>query len=73
MPSPEDVELRGPCPRRVVDMLDAVSTARGLTRTQLVNEVLGQWARRERHVATVVSRVMQSNPGDVESGWGGLA
>lgn len=72
MPSADDVELRGPCPRKVVDMLDAVSTARGLTRTQLVNEILGTWARREWHVATVVGRVMNGNPQGADSGWGGL-
>lgn len=44
---PARVELRGPCPKRVVDLLDAVSLARSRTRMQLVNEILSEWARVE--------------------------
>jgi hypothetical protein len=61
------VELRGPCPRDVVDLLDAVSMARGLTRTQLVNRVLAEWAADQRHVANVIHRVSRVTPAPVES------
>lgn len=65
-------ELRGPCPRKVVDMLDAVSAAGNQTRTQLVNEILTDWARRRFHESRMVARVMRINPQDPESGWGAL-
>ncbi len=56
------VELRGPCPRSTVDVLDAISMANGQTRTDLVNQVLGDWAKKEAHKATLVARVLQGNP-----------
>jgi hypothetical protein len=72
MPDDSTAELRGPCPRKVVDMLDAVSGARGLNRMQLVNEILLEWARRRLHESTVVARVMRINPEARDSGWGGV-
>lgn len=66
-------ELRGPCPRKVVDMLDAVCAARSIpTRTQLVNEILTDWARQRFHESRMVARVMRINPQDPDSGWGAL-
>lgn len=56
------VELRGECPRHTVDMLDAVSLAEDITRTALVNRILGEWEKRERHRASVVNRVLGLNP-----------
>ena len=61
MASP-DVELRGDCPRDVVDVIDALSGARRQSRMQLVNEILGEWARMRVHEANVVQRVTRSNP-----------
>lgn len=55
-------ELRGQCPRLVIDVLDAVSQARGLSRTDLVNELLGEWAARQLHEASLIHRVTRSNP-----------
>lgn len=56
------VELRGQCPREVVDVLDAVALARDIERTELVNEVLKEYAARMVHLANVVSRVTRGNP-----------
>ena len=73
MAGPDDTtELRGPCPRKVVDMLDAVSSAGNQTRTQLVNEILTDWARHRFHESRVVARVMRINPSDPDSGWGAM-
>ena len=68
MPSDDAVELRGPCPRAIVDVLDAVSASRNLTRMQLVNEVLGEYARQRRHEWMVAARVLRLNPAGVEEG-----
>jgi hypothetical protein len=59
MPEPHLVELRGMCPRETIDVLDAVSTARRMSRTELVNEVLGKWASDEMHVAQAICSVMR--------------
>ncbi len=56
------VELRGECPREVVDVLDAVSMARNQTRTSLVNAVLAKWAEEVKHEASLVQRVLAGNP-----------
>lgn len=58
----QTVELRGECPREIVDVLDAISTARDLTRTELVNIVLRQWMKQTVHEATLVARVTRGNP-----------
>jgi hypothetical protein len=55
-------ELRGDCPRWIVDVLDAVSMAGNQTRTALVNQVLEKWAREKVHEASMVSRMVRSNP-----------
>lgn len=65
--SADSVELRGTCPRETVDVLDAVSAARGLSRMQVVNEVLSEWARQQLHVATVLGRVLRGNPALAEA------
>ena len=64
MPVVDDTttELRGPCPREVVDVLDAFSTARRVTRTELVNRILGKWVADRLHEATVLERVTRGNP-----------
>ena len=60
-------ELRGPCPREVVDLLDAVSMARRMTRMELVVEVLRAYAAEQLHIASVVSSVTRGNPQQPES------
>lgn len=56
------VELRGPCPREVVDVIDAWSQAKCKTRTQAVNEILREWALMKLHEHMVFSRVTRGNP-----------
>lgn len=63
----ENVELRGECPRATVDMLDAISMARNLTRTALVNQILGQWAEQERHQHSVVARILNLKTGETDA------
>jgi anti-sigma-K factor RskA len=58
----EKVELRGMCPREIVDMLDAVALARGNTdRTEIWVEVMGEWAVKMAHLANVIVRVTRCN------------
>lgn len=61
------LELRGDCPRRIVDVLDAVSMARNISRTALVNEVLGAFAEKVVHEASLVARVAGLNPPQAEA------
>lgn len=51
------VELRFKCPALVVGVLDAVSTARRVDRSELVNEVLQHWADQQMREATAILRV----------------
>ena len=55
------VELRGTCPRDVVDVLDAVSQAKRVTRMELVNTILRGWAVAKLHEAQTVSRVTRNS------------
>lgn len=65
-PTATSVELRGECPRQTVDVLDAISAARRISRTELVNQVLGEWARQQLHEASLIHRVTRGNPGVAE-------
>lgn len=58
----DTTELRGECPAHIVKVLDAVAIARGKTRMAIANEVLGAWADKMIHEATLVHRVLRSNP-----------
>ena len=58
----DTVELRGPCEREVVDVLDAFAIARNLTRTQIVNLILGEWVASRLHEVSVVQRIKRGNP-----------
>ena len=61
-PGTEPVELRGDCPRLTVDILDAVSNARRISRTELVNQILGEWAKQQLMESSLVQRVTRGNP-----------
>ena len=63
----QQVELRGECPKDIVSVLDAVSIARGITRTDLVNEVLGLYAKQAVREANSVHRVLRGNPAAAEA------
>lgn len=66
------VELRGQTPRQIIDVIDAVSAARRISRMELVNRILSKWTRDQLHEATVVSRVTRGNPPVSDSGWSPL-
>lgn len=63
-------ELRGECPRHIVNVLDAISVAREQTRTSLVNEILGVWAEKVRHEHMMLARVEGGNPTGSEAAGG---
>lgn len=58
----ENVELRGPCPRGIVDVIDAWSQAKRITRTEAVNHILRAWAMEKMHEHSVIGRVTRGNP-----------
>lgn len=63
---PEMVELRGLSPRRLIDVIDAISLARDKTRIDIVNEVLEAWVGKTLHEAMLVNRVLRGNGSDVD-------
>jgi hypothetical protein len=52
-------ELRGQTPRTILGVLDAVSAVRRMSRIQLVNEVLAEWAERAQAEAIAIERVLR--------------
>lgn len=72
--SADDVELRGDMPRRIIDVVDAVSVARRLSRNKLVQEILSAWVDEQLHVVQVIQRVVgrqsgaSGDEGSVDSG-----
>lgn len=61
------IELRVWVPREVVDVLDAEVVVRGgesanVYRATVVTEVLGPWAKKKIHDASVLLRVAGGNP-----------
>ena len=61
------VELRGNCPREVVDVLDAVSQAKRISRMELVNRILCEWKDLKVHESNLIHRVTRSNGSVTES------
>lgn len=57
MSEPSPVEIRGQAPRLIVDVLDAISLTRRITRWELVNSILTEWADDRMREATAVMRV----------------
>ena len=58
-----DVELRGMCPREVIDVLDAVSSHRRASRMELVNTILREWADDKKREMEALRRVVGAGPG----------
>ena len=54
---PTKIELRGHVARDITDVLDAVAIARGLSRMDVVEEVLAEWMARKVHESTLVLRI----------------
>lgn len=61
------VELRGMCPREVIDVLDAVSQAKRISRMELVNRILGEWRDQKVHESSLIHRITRSNGSPAES------
>lgn len=64
----DDVEVRPMVPREICDVIDAVSIARGMNRTQMVNRILSEWARDQRHALMVLNRLTKGNPPEPDGG-----
>jgi len=62
IPRSETAELRMQVPRKLLEVFDAVSIARGKERFELVIEELSKSADRWVHEATLIQRVTQGNP-----------
>lgn len=60
-------ELRGACPISTVLMLDSISNTAGISRTELVNRILGDWAQKKAHEVNVAHRTYRGNPEAAEA------
>jgi hypothetical protein len=60
--STDQLEIRATLAKSIVDTLDAYSIARGLTRNQLMAEVLGEWVRMRHRELSVAARVLRLKP-----------
>ena len=63
----DDVEIRFQAPRELADVADAYAIAHRKTRTEVLLEVMRNWAEHQVHVASVISRVTRRNPKGVDS------
>ena len=61
MSDPSKVELRGEIDRRIIDVLDAVSKAKRISRMEQVAIVLDQWAREKVHEANLVQSMTRGH------------
>lgn len=55
-------ELRVELPLETIAVMDAHCSATGRCRTQLAQEVLGEWASQKLHESTLICRVAGVNP-----------
>ena len=55
-------ELRQTCPDSTLNVLDAQSEHRDITRTDLVNEILGKWAEVKVHEAMLIMKAVGVYP-----------
>lgn len=62
MPTPSEVELRGLCPKEVVDFIDAYSNVKRISRIEAVNRILLAWARGEAHRHNLYAAALKNNP-----------
>lgn len=56
------VELRGPTKKSTVDVIDAYSMARRMSRMDLVNQILTEWVETRLHETSVVLSISRGNP-----------
>lgn len=55
-------ELRQDIDVEILNVLDAVSLARDVTRAELVTEILAKYARQRLHELTLLERLTRGNP-----------
>jgi hypothetical protein len=60
-------ELRQDVDAEVLQVLDAVSLARDITRAELVSEILGRYAKQRLHERMLIDRLLRSNPADADA------
>lgn len=67
--SPGTAELRGECPKDILNLLDAVSMARknNCGRMTVVNEILGEWAAKKWHESSLIQKLSGGNPTGTET------
>lgn len=56
------LELRGPCPKDTVDVIDAVAHAKRIDRTAMVNRILAEWAEQKAYESDCIQNVTRGNP-----------
>lgn len=67
--TPLKVELRGEIDKHLVDAIDgAVAGRRGSNRTEILTEILEEWAARRDHESIMYLRVRGINPMEPEGG-----
>jgi hypothetical protein len=58
----DKVELRGEITADIISVIDAESMAVGKDRIRMVEEILGDWAKKRLHAASLLYRVSRNNP-----------
>lgn len=62
MADDSNIELRGQCPREIIDVIDAWSAAKRINRMEAVNVILRSWAKNKVREHTIFARVTRGNP-----------
>ena len=52
-------DIRSKIPTRTHSLLQAIEQATGQTQSEIVRDVLQQWAEKKLHEATIIARVMR--------------
>ena len=58
----ENTELRGPCPKHIVDVLDAISMSKRMSRNDLINEILSIYVETRIHETSLLVSIARGNP-----------
>jgi hypothetical protein len=62
MASDITTELRGPCAKHIVDVLDAISMSKRMSRTDLINEILLAYVEARLHETSLLVSIARGNP-----------
>lgn len=71
-PREEQLELRGLYPRDLVEALDMIALAKGMTRTDLVGRICSAYVAKKQHEASLVAKTARIHPPPMDSGWSPL-